>query len=122
MIDKFYIDVAKRIRKDFIKLTDELNDYESMVGGLADRFKKTSEDMKSLVGKKNSESSNLVNEVMSRMTMLEEESNKVTKYIDDINKKIEKLRDEEISLYDKIKSSYPRMSDDDIKGEIQSQL
>jgi len=52
----------------------------------------------------------------------EDDMNKIDASIDDLNKKMDKLREEEIYLYREIKQVYSDLSDEQIRTYIQEAL
>jgi len=54
--------------------------------------------------------------------LLNKNFNKVDVSIDKLNLKIEKLKQDEISLYKEIKNVYYQLSDEDIREQVQTHL
>ena len=124
MIDNALIESARLIKNDYQKLTKTLSTYENDVRNLANYFFKVSGELESMgaeVTKKDTVES-IKDKVMSKLNDLEKESNIVSGRITEINEKIEKLKKEEIDLYNIIKRRYPSMSDDKIREEIHSRI
>lgn len=125
MIDNIFIDNAKSIRNEFLSLNKKLDIYKDDIQELSAKFLETSSELEEY-NKNEINTSKDVNTIESyiveKLNYLESESNKILLKIEPINKKIENLKKDELNLYNKIKSSYPNMSDEDIKLEIHSKL
>ena len=105
MIEKSLIESARLIKNRYNNLTKTLSIYEGDVEKLAAYFIKVSDELKDIkveISKKDTVET-IKEKAMSKLNKLEEESNKWTKKISEINQEIEKLRDEEMSLYKIIK-------------------
>ena len=114
MIEKSLIESARLIKNRYNNLTKTLSIYEGDVEKLAAYFIKVSDELKDIkveISKKDTVET-IKEKAMSKLNKLEEESNKWTKKISEINQEIEKLRDEEMSLYKiikKITDLYPEI-------------
>ena len=124
MIEKSLIESARLIKNRYNNLTKTLSIYEGDVEKLAAYFIKVSDELKDIkveISKKDTVETIKV-KAMSKLNKLEEESNKWTKKISEINQEIEKLRDEEMSLYKIIKKRHPSLSDEQIKTEVHQRI
>ncbi len=123
MIDKFYIDSAKRIRKDYLDLMSPLDFYLEKLKNMSDVFTKAISDLEKFNSELQSKSKESAEkELYERLNAVEEEQQKIYKVIDPINKKIEELRKEEEALWSQIKMRYPSIIEDDLVKEIQNCL
>jgi len=126
MIQEIFLKRAANIRKEYLRITRDINSYEKNVRDLLGALEQKSTDLESL---KNKLDSNRINgaeeakmELLNIIMEVEDETNKNEKYIDNLNKNIEKLKEDELLLFRDIKQRYPEMSDPDIKNEIQSYI
>ena len=126
MIQEIFLKRAANIRKEYLRITRDINSYEKNVRDLLGALEQKSTDLESL---KNKLYSNRINspeeakmELLNIIMEVEDETNKNEKYIDNLNKNIEKLKEDELLLFRDIKQRYPEMSDPDIKNEIQSYI
>jgi chromosome segregation ATPase len=126
MIQEIFLKRAANIRKEYLRITRDINSYEKNVRDLLGALEQKSTDLESL---KNKLDSNRINsaeeakmELLNIIMEVEDETNKNEKYIDNLNKNIEKLKEEELLLFRDLKQRYPEMSDPDIKNEIQSYI
>jgi hypothetical protein len=61
-------------------------------------------------------------QIIDEITSIENEEQKILRKVESINGEIGKLQKEEEILYQTIKKRYPKLSDQEIKEEIQSNL
>lgn len=128
MINKIYIESAKNIRSEFLNLSKTLDSYNNELVNLLDYLKNISvelEDISKLEVSKirtKSDASNVTDRIVKKMNEIEVEEQKLIRLITPINDKIERLRTEEILLFTQIKEKYPKLTDSEIKKEVQSYL
>jgi len=128
MIDQQLIESAKQIRKRYIKAMSNLSIYEQDVRNLANFLQEKSKVFEKIqdveLKKKPSkeELEKLTRLIVDEITSIENEEQKILKKVESINVEIDKLQKEEDVLYKTIKKRYPKLSDDQIKEEIQSYL
>jgi chromosome segregation ATPase len=128
MIDKQLIESAKSIRKEFIKISNSLNNYHDDVKNLADFYFKKVEELKSYnkdhIKKIRSKEDldKVTKHLVQEIELIEVEERKLSDKVEKLNLDLEKLNKDENILYETIKSRYPDLSDDQIVKEIQSHL
>lgn len=125
MIDKFYIDSAKQIRKEFIRLSSMLVYHEEDLRKISELLLETSRELQEYSDNQIDKEKNvdtIKNYIVSKLEYLDDESNKIAKRINPINEGIEKLKQDEMTLYNTIKNKYKDLSDEDIISEIQKNL
>ena len=128
MIDKQLIESAKIIRREFLTLSRNLDEYQDDVKNLGFFLQSKASELESYSEKNLKRLSSrddldkVVKHILSEVESIEEEEKKLSKKVSAINDKIEKLRKDEIKLYETIKHRYPSLSDDQISKEVQSQL
>ena len=126
MIQEFLLKKALNIRKEYNKITKDINVYENMVSGILKSLGKNSEELEGL--KKKIDDNKLTDVEFAKSEMLkiildlEQEANRTGEHINLLNKNIEGLRKQELDLYREIKEKYPEMSDEQIKKEIQDYI
>ena len=126
MIDNQLLESAKYIRKEFLLLKTELNSYQDEVKGLGEFLLKKVEELTKykddVIQKiKTKDEIRIVTEhILKNIQEIEDEEKNINKIVDIINKKIDKLKNDELVLYNTIKDRYPKMTDDEIKKEIHS--
>lgn len=126
MIHELLLKKALNIRKEYVRITKDINVYENMVSGILKSLGKNSEELedlkKKIDDKKVTDVDFAKNEMLKIIIDLEQEANKTGEHINKLNQNIESLRKQEIDLYREIKEKYPSMSDDEIKKEIQDYI
>ena len=126
MIHELLLKKALNIRKEYVRITKDINVYENMVSGILKSLGKNSEELedlkKKIDDKKVTDVEFAKNEMLKIIIDLEQEANKTGEHINKLNQNIESLRKQEIDLYREIKEKYPSMSDDEIKKEIQDYI
>ena len=123
MIDQALIDSARMIKNEFESLNSILEMYETDVMKMANNFFKVSEDLKNIESTiKDDSIDSIKKKVLDMLTSLEDESSIIGDKVDEINIKLEKLKKEEITLYNVIKRRYPALSDEEIKIDIQKRI
>jgi chromosome segregation ATPase len=126
MINELLLKKALNIRKEYVRITKDINVYENMVSGILKSLGKNSEELedlkKKIDDKKVTDVEFAKSEMLKIIIDLEQEANKTGEHINKLNQNIESLRKQEIDLYSEIKEKYPNMSDDEIKKEIQDYI
>lgn len=120
MIDKIYIDSAKRIRKDYLELMSPLDFYLEKLKAMSDVFASAISDLEKFNKElHNKTKEGAEQELYQRLNAVEEEQQKIFQVVGPINEKIEALRKEEDALWEQIKMRYPNVSEDELIKEIQ---
>ena len=128
MIDNQLIESAKFIRKDYLSLTKNLNKYQDDVKNLGifllkkvDEIKKYNDDVIKKIKNKD-DISKVTNHILKEIQAIEDEERKLAEKVESVNLKLEKLRSDEVILYNTIKERYPNLTDEQITKEIHSHL
>lgn len=125
MIHPSLIDSARRIKLDYDKTEEELNQYMIEVAKLGEDFSSSSEQVGSLavdIKKKKLPADKVKNELLQVLIGLEDKYKLLLDKINKINQDLENLRKQEKDLYHIIKSKYPSLSDEQIKKQVLEQL
>ena len=77
-------------------------------------------ELELMLGKE--EAKKVVDHLINEIQSVEDAESKLTKKVELVNKKLEKLQRDEESLYKALKEKYPNLSDDDLRKEIHSHL
>ena len=126
MISELYLKRAFSIRKEYLKIRSDIERYELIAKDLLnslesrkDDFEKILEDLK--LNKFNSPDSakNKIHEVVLKT---EEDMNRVDKSVNDLNKRIDQLKEDEINLYKELTRTYTDLSDEQIKKCVQEYM
>ena len=126
MISEKFLIKAANIRRDYLKLTNDIDSVEkkiksivSFIEGQQDRL----DDIKNKVEKGDIKSKESFAEKALMVIMdLEKETASYEAGVDDVNKKIEKLREDEISLFSELKTKYSNIPDKELKIKINEYL
>ena len=123
MIDKIYLDRAIELRKEYLTLNSNLKNYEGMINNLSGKVEDTISNLQDIIDNIDKSSSEEVQKKsMEYLISLEEETQKIQRFVDPINKKLESLQKEEQALYGQIKTNYPGLEDKEILSYIQDEL
>jgi len=126
MIDESFIKAAIKIRREYLKLTNNLNFYkrkaEDVIENLEDIVNKIEKIQQETENQKVTNNDAIVVQLTKLLTDIESEGRAVESLIDPLNKEIEKLGLEEQELWRNIKNKYPNLSDEDIVEYVRQRL
>ena len=128
MIANIYIESAKNIRNEFLKLNTKLDSYQKELANLVIYLNDVSKELDSYADNKVSNIKNksdittVTDHIIKKFNEIEAEEQKLLRLVTPINEKIEKLKIEENFLFNEIRKKYPKMKDNEIIDEIQSNL
>lgn len=123
MIDKFYIDSAIRIRKEYLELSKPLDFYLEQLSNMSKIFDGAISDLEKFKTTLNGKTKEAAEkELHDRLLSVEEKTNSIQKLAEPINKKMENLKKEEEALWEQIKLRYPDVDEDVLIQEIQKHL
>lgn len=125
MINELYLKRAENIRRDYLKLVRELNNYDKMAKQLAESLQLRVGQLNDLYKEIDSEKVSNVEAAKDKlntiMINLERDVNSIDQKIKNINKKMDQLREDEVKLYKELKQKY-NTSDEELKNEINQHL
>ena len=126
MIQELYIKRAIKIRKEYLKLVNEISSYEQiakdLITAISDRKSDLENLLKELQSNKISNPNTAQNKLSEIMIKTEDDMNKIDTTINSLNLKMDKLREDEVYLYKEIKNTHFDLSDEEIKKYIQEKL
>lgn len=128
MIDKIYIESAKSIRSEFLKLSQKLDNYQNDLSKYVSYLETASKDLENIKTndiktiREASDLETISEKITKKLNEIETEEQKIIHLIKPINDRIEKLREEENYLYNQIKEKYTNLTDEQIIKEIHSYL
>ncbi len=128
MIDTQLIESAQNIRKTFLKLGKELNNYQGDVKKLVEFLQEklsyleqyNNKNVKNI--KNDDDISKVTKDILSQIEEIEVAEKRIQTKINKINKELEQLNKDEQILYQTIKERYPEMTDEQIIKEIHQNL
>jgi len=126
MIDESFIKAAIKIRREYLKLTNNLNFYkrkaEDVIENLEDIVTKIENIQQETENQSITNNDAVVFQLTKLLTDVESEGRAVESLIDPLNKEIEKLGLEEQELWRNIKNKYPNLSDEEIVEYVRQRL
>jgi predicted nucleic acid-binding Zn-ribbon protein len=126
MIDENFIKAAIKIRREYLKLTNNLNFYkrkaEDVISNLEDIVNKIEKIQEENENQQVINNDAIVLQLTKLLTDIESEGRSVESLIDPLNKEIEKLGLEEQELWRNIKNKYPNLSDEEIVEYVRQRL
>ena len=126
MIDESFIKAAIKIRREYLKLTNNLNFYkrkaEDVIENLEDIVTKIESIQQETENQSITNNDAVVFQLTKLLTDVESEGRAVESLIDPLNKEIEKLGLEEQELWRNIKNKYPNLSDEEIVEYVRKRL
>lgn len=130
MIEEKFLIAATKIKRDYIKLTSNLDFYkkraEQTLEKLQEAYSKVEtleKEIKDIKKKKDQNADpNLTTKVLSILNDIEEEGNRIEKFVEPLNKEIEKLAIEEAELYRVIVETHPELSEAQIVESVSLRL
>lgn len=123
MIDEKFLIAAVNIRKNYFKITSNIDFYKKRAEKTLEVLDKSLKEIDEIKNEiKNNESSDTVNSLLSLLLKIEEEGNKLEKFVDPLNKEIERLALEEQELYRVIVEKHPELSESQIVESVRKRL
>ena len=131
MIDEIYLQNAVRIRRTYLKLSNNMDLYQNKAQAVSDKLETTISKIDELQSKieeskrdKNDkkDSNFFLTELVKILNEVEEEGKALESSVDPLNKEIEKLALEEQELYRQIKEKHFNLTDEQIISSVQDRL
>jgi len=123
MIDEKFLIAAVNIRKNYIKITSNIDFYKKRAEKTLEVLDKSLKEIDEIKNEiKNNENADTVNSLLSLLLKVEEEGNKLEKFVDPLNKEIERLALEEQELYRVIVEKHPDLSENQIVESVRKRL
>jgi hypothetical protein len=127
MIDEIFYQSAIKIRRQYLKVTNNMSFYQSKARVVSDNLGniiKRIDDIKESTNPENSEFSTegAVGELARILREVEEEAKRLEEMVDPLNSEMEKLALEEQELWRNIKEKHYNISEDDIINSVKERL
>jgi hypothetical protein len=130
MIHERFLQSAVNIRRTYLKVSNNLDNYHEKAKEMLDVLNTTVDKITGLkenVVKANSGKSKMTDqEALSQLLKIlqdvEDEGKTMEKMTDPLNKEIEKLAKEEQELYEQIKLAHPLLTDEQIVESVKTRL
>jgi len=123
MIDERFLVAAVNIRKKYLGLSNNLDIYRSKAESTLGDLEKAKEDLKKIEdGNYDKENLSGLEQIVNIITNLEDSQKSLERFLEPINKNIEKLLIEERELYDKICQKHSNYSEQQIVHFVKERL
>lgn len=126
MIQEIYLKKALNIKKEYLSIINNIDEYEKFAKKLLSTISSKSKELLDLQKRIDEKKVNSVDlakdELMKIIINLEEEANGIESIINSMNSRIDNLKKDETSLYRELKERYPDISDKDLKEEINTYI
>jgi hypothetical protein len=123
MIDERFLAAAVNIRKKYLGLSDNLDTYKNKAELTLDDLEKAKENLKKIEdGNYDKENLSGLQQIVDIITDLEESQNSLERFLEPINKNIEKLLVEEKELYNKICEKHSNYTEQQIVHFVKERL
>lgn len=124
MIDENFIQAAIKIRREYLKLTNNLNFYKTQANRVIDNLQDIIDKLEQIANESttdpNTEATNV--KLLKVLKTLEMEGKNINELIDPLNVEIEKLALEEAELWRKIKNKHSELRDEQIIEFVRNRL
>lgn len=123
MVDENFLQSAVRIRRTYLKLSNNMDFYRKSASQVLERLNTTLDKIDKIKddAEKNTPESSL-NNMLKVLDEIEEEGKRLENLIDPLNKEVEKLAEEEQELYRQIKEKHHDLTDEQIIKSVQDRL
>lgn len=126
MIDEFFLKSAVNIRREYLKVSNNMELYHNKAKDVVSKLEKTLQELDNLQNdfsvKKSVSNESAVNRLMTILKEVEDEGNRLEKLVEPMNKQIEILSKEEHELYRLIKERHKDLTDEQIVESVQDRL
>ena len=128
MIEERFLTAAVNIRKTYLKLTSNLDLYKDKAEGTLKALETAYEQVRSIdkklkEAKKNKQTIEPVtDDLLKIISDIEEEGNRIEKFVEPLNKEIESLAIEEQELYRNICEAHKDLSEEQIVDIVRKRL
>ena len=131
MVDEVFLQNAVRIRRTYLKLSNNMDLYQKKAQQVSDKLDETlvriEEIEKEAKESRNSKSTSnsteyFLNELMKALQEVDDEGKSLENLVDPLNKEIEKLALEEQELFRKIKEKHFTLTEEQIIESVRDRL
>lgn len=126
MINQTYLDTAIKIRKEYIKISNELLTYSDKLTQLLSNVESNIPALEDIQKKLNNgeytDKKIFERDFNDKSIKIEVEIEKIKTIYQTLNTKLENLGKEEEALYQTLKNVYPTLSDDDMRNIMKEKV
>lgn len=129
MINKQYLKIGEKIRKDYIDTSKKLETILYKIKDVSEKLQGYSKEFMAICDKyeNNNKNDNATGEeikkkIFSKLVQVEKQGKILNDEYKPLNEKIEELKKEEEILYKNVKEKYPELSDEKIREIFENHL
>jgi hypothetical protein len=130
MIDEKFLVAAVNIRKTYLRLTSNLDFYKKKAENTLEKLEEAYSKIESIENeikeikkdKNQNRETNITSKVLLLLEEIEQEGNRIEKFVEPLNKEIEKLAMEESELYRSIVERHTELSEEQIIESVRLRL
>ena len=125
MVNEQFLQSAVRIRRTYLKLSNNMDLYHKQATKLSEILTENLEKLSKIEGDvkdKKMDSKQAVNTLLELISNIEKQSDNLESMTDDLNKEIELLSKEEHELYRNIKEKHSDLTDEQIIESVKERL
>jgi chromosome segregation ATPase len=126
MVNEIFLVAAVNIRRTYIRITSNIDSYKGRVEETVKKLDvtlKKIEQIRTDLNKKDAvDSKNVLGEMMVFLAEIEEEGKSLERYVDPLNKEIERLALEEQELFRQICQKHPDLTEEKIVECVRQRL
>jgi arsenate reductase-like glutaredoxin family protein len=126
MIDENFLKSAVNIRRQYLKISNNMEFYHNKAKDVVDKLEETLESLEKLQNdfsvSKSISNEGAISSLMTILKDVEDEGDRLEKLVEPMNKEIEKLSKEEHELYRQIKEKHKDLTDEQIVKSVQDRL
>ena len=125
MIDEIFIQSSLKIRREYLKISNNMDMYQKRAKEVVNLLEKTIgelEDLQKKVKGKDLTSDESVKNLLEILQNVEDEGQQLESLVDPMNKEIEKLAKEEQELYRQIRLKHSELTEDQIIEDVKKRL
>jgi predicted nucleic acid-binding Zn-ribbon protein len=126
MIDEFFLKSALNIRRQYLKVSNNMEFYHNRAKDVVNKLEETIEKIENLQKdisvNKSISNEGAISSLMEILKSVEDEGSRLEKLVEPMNKEIEILSKEEHELYRQIKQKHPDLTEEQIVKSVQDRL
>lgn len=126
MIDEVFLKSAVNIRREYLKISNNMDFYHNKAKDVVSKLEETLEKLEGLKNDysvtKTETNESAINKIMQILKDVEDEGSRLESLVDPMNKEIEKLSKEEHELYRQIKEKHSNLTDEQILKSVSDRL
>lgn len=126
MIDEVFLKSAVNIRRQYLKISNNMEFYHNRAKDVVSKLETTLQDLENLQKNysvdKSVSNESAISKLMDILKDVESEGERLEKLVDPMNQEMEKLSKEEHELYRQIKEKHVDLTDDEIVKSVQDRL